>query len=62
MLEAGKRIAIVVSDEDYERRMDVARRVSDWELGDPSWGSQFVHAFLDPENALAMLARERADG
>lgn len=60
MLEADKRITIVVSSPDYERRMDAVRKVSEWELGDAYYGSRLVQAFLDPEDALLMLEREIA--
>jgi hypothetical protein len=55
----SERIIIDRSSEDWERRMEHARAVAQWELGDPSWAGRIVGAFLWPDPDA--LAREMGD-
>lgn len=55
-----KNIRELIGDE-YDLRMDAARQVSQWELGDPSWAGVIIGAFLHPNDALENLELEKGD-
>lgn len=37
----------------------VARAVSQWEIGDPSWANVILEAYLNPELAMKQLHEEK---
>jgi hypothetical protein len=52
------RIVIDTDSEDYDERMEAARERAEWELGDRSWASVIVGAFLYPKADNDNLKRE----
>jgi hypothetical protein len=42
----------------HERGIKVARKLSQWEIGDPSWADLLISAYLDPDAAEARLREE----
>lgn len=40
---------------DYDRRLQTARAVAQWEIGDPAWADMIIRAFLQPIPALRTL-------
>jgi hypothetical protein len=36
-----------------------ARQVSQWEIGDPTWASIIIDAYLNPQQALEELREEQ---
>ena len=51
-------IVIDTSTEEYQQRLEQARKRAAWELGDESWGGQIVGAFLWPDDDARALERE----
>lgn len=43
---------------DHERGLKIARRLSAWEIGTPSWADLLIAAYLDPAAAEAKLDAE----
>lgn len=56
-----KNIRELIGEDEYNIRMDAAREVSQWELGDPSWAGVILSAFLYPNESLENLAIEKGD-
>ena len=54
-LEVGAQRA---ADEAHEDGLTVARRVSQWHIGDPSWANRLVEAYLRPDEAQAVLEED----
>jgi hypothetical protein len=46
---------------DHNERLEVARRVAEWELGDDSHADVIVAAYLNPEQAAERLADEKGE-
>lgn len=49
----------LVRPEDHEQRMEVARDIAGWHLGDPSWAGEILYAYFNPERAKELLDMER---
>jgi len=45
---------------DHDERMAVVRRAAGWHLGDPSWASTFIGAYLYPRYTTAELNESEA--
>jgi hypothetical protein len=44
-----------------EAGLAVARRYARWHLGDPAWANRIIRAYLNPEEAQALLDAETND-
>lgn len=46
---------------DFDKRMTQARARAQWELGDPSWASVILGAFLNPDEDADRLRHEKSE-
>jgi hypothetical protein len=52
---------ILPEPKDHAERLEVARRVAAWHIGDDTWADMILEAYLDPDRAAEDLEAEQRD-